>query len=31
MQSVTMDDIKNGTTYVSVMESNLAVLKEALK
>lgn len=31
MQSTTMDDIKNGTTYISVMESNLAVLKEALK
>ena len=31
MQSTTMNDIKNGTTYISVMESNLAVLKEALK
>ena len=30
MQSTTMDDIKNGTTYISVMESNLAVLEEAL-
>ena len=31
MQSVTQDDIRNGTTYLSVMESNLDVLKEALK
>lgn len=31
MQSVTSDDVKNGTTYLSIMESNLEVLKEALK
>ena len=31
MQSVTAEDVKNGTTYLSVMESNLEVLKEALK
>lgn len=31
MQSVTSDDVNNGTTYLSVMESNLEVLKEALK
>ena len=31
MQSVTPGDIRNGTTYLSVMESNLSVLKEALK
>lgn len=30
MQSVTNDDIANGVTYFSVMESNLNVLKEAL-
>ena len=30
MQSVTADDIKNGVTYLSIMESNLEVLKEAL-
>ena len=31
MQSTTSDDIANGTTYLSVMESNLDVLKEALQ
>lgn len=31
MQSTTSKDIKNGTTYISVMEKNLDVLKEALK
>ena len=31
MQSTTSDDIANGTTYLSVMESNLGVLKEALQ
>ena len=31
MQSTTSKDIKNGTTYLSVMEKNLDVLKEALK
>lgn len=31
MQSVTLDDVKNGITYLSVMESNLNVLKEALQ
>ena len=30
MQSTTSKDIKNGTTYLSVMEKNLTVLKEAL-
>lgn len=30
MQATTSDDVKNGTTYLSVMESNLSVLKEAL-
>ena len=30
MQSVTKKDVENGITYLSVMESNLAVLKEAL-
>ena len=30
MQTTTMDDVKNGTTYISVMESNYEVLKEAL-
>ena len=30
MQSVTADDVKNGTTYLSVMEENLNVLKKAL-
>ena len=31
MQSVSSSDIKNGTTYMSIMENNLSVLKEALK
>lgn len=31
MQSITSDEIKNGVTYLSVMEGNLKVLKEALK
>ena len=31
MQSTTSDDVKNGTTYLSVMEKNLEVLKEALE
>ena len=31
MQSVSSDDIKNGETYLSVMESNLETLKSALK
>lgn len=31
MQSATMKDVKNGTTYLSIMEKNLEVLKEALK
>ena len=31
MQSVTARDVGNGTTYLGVMESNLEVLKEALK
>ncbi len=30
MQSTTSKDAKNGTTYLSVMEKNLAVLREAL-
>ena len=30
MQSVTADDVKNGMTYLSIMEENLTVLKEAL-
>jgi zinc transport system substrate-binding protein len=30
MQTTTMADIKNGTTYISVMESNYEVLKDAL-
>lgn len=30
MQSITADDVKNGITYLSVMEQNLGVLKEAL-
>jgi zinc transport system substrate-binding protein len=30
MQSVTGSDLVNGTTYLSIMESNLDVLKEAL-
>jgi ABC-type metal ion transport system, periplasmic component/surface adhesin len=31
MQSVTSTDVKNGVTYLSIMEKNLSVLKEALK
>ena len=31
MQSTTSMDIQNGVTYLSIMESNLEVLKEALK
>ncbi len=30
MQATTAEDVKNGTTYLSVMENNLSVLKEAL-
>lgn len=30
MQSVTSDDVKNGETYLNVMQSNLDVLKQAL-
>lgn len=30
MQSVTSADVKNGATYLSLMEKNLSVLKEAL-
>ena len=30
MQSTTSRDAANGTTYLSVMENNLSVLKEAL-
>ena len=31
MQSTTAEDAQNGTTYLSIMEENLSVLKEALK
>ncbi|MBR1739626.1 MAG: zinc ABC transporter substrate-binding protein [Ruminococcus sp.] len=31
LQSVTADRIKSGTTYLSVMENNLNILKEAMK
>lgn len=31
MQSTTSEDVKNGTTYLSTMESNLEILKQALK
>ena len=31
LQSVTSNDVKNGTTYLGVMEENLATLTEALK
>ena len=31
MQSVTSYDIENGVTYLSVMESNLSVIKTALQ
>jgi zinc transport system substrate-binding protein len=30
MKAVTADDRKNGTTYLSIMESNLEVVREAL-
>ena len=30
MQSMTSKDVENGTTYLSVMEQNLSVLKQAL-
>ena len=30
MQSVTAEDVKNGASYLAIMEKNLAVLKEAL-
>ena len=31
MQSTTSEDVKNGTTYLSVMENNLDVLKKAMQ
>ena len=31
MQSVTADNVESGATYISIMENNLAVLKEALQ
>jgi zinc transport system substrate-binding protein len=31
MQSTTANDVKNGVTYLSVMEKNLQALKSALK
>ena len=31
MQSITAEEIKDGTTYLSVMEDNLKVLKEAMQ
>ena len=31
MQSITSKDVKNGSSYLSIMESNLEVLKEALQ
>ena len=31
MQSTTVKDANNGVTYISIMESNLEVLREALK
>ncbi len=31
LQSVTAKDVENGTTYLSIMEKNLSVLKAALK
>ena len=31
LQSVTKQDIQSGTTYLKVMESNLEILKQALK
>ncbi len=30
MQSITLEDVKNGAKYLSIMESNLAVLEKAL-
>ena len=30
MQATTSDDVKAGVTYLSVMEQNLSVLKDAL-
>ena len=30
LQSVTSKDVQDGTTYLSVMENNLRILKEAL-
>ena len=31
MQSVTSKDVESGASYMSIMENNLSVLKEALK
>lgn len=31
MQATTAKDVENGTTYLSIMENNLSVLKDALK
>lgn len=31
MQSTTSDDVKNGATYLSIMKSNLEVLKQAIQ
>ena len=31
MQSTTLFDVKNGITYISIMEKNLDILREALK
>ncbi len=31
MQGTTAKDVENGTTYLSIMEKNLSILKEALK
>ena len=30
MQSTTYEDVKNGATYLTIMEQNFDVLKEAL-
>ena len=30
LQGVTADRVKNGETYLSIMENNLAVLKQAI-
>ena len=30
MQSVTAQNVEEGTTYLSIMENNLQILKEAL-